>query len=100
MTSDEIERLRAELDQWRRLTDPQTLHANLLCGLPAQLTRERLRHLAGADALLAAERERCAAICDAIEDQAWARWRVDADPTDQGRSTGAAQCAGEIRRLR
>ena len=25
MTSDEIERLRAELDQWRRLTDPQTL---------------------------------------------------------------------------
>lgn len=42
----------------------------------------------------------CAAICDAIEDQAWARWRVDADPTDQGRSTGAAQCAGEIRRLR
>jgi len=32
MTSDEIERLRAELDQWRRLTDPQTLHAKQQVG--------------------------------------------------------------------
>jgi len=96
----EIERMQAELNDWRRLAAPAVLHANLVRGLPARLTREQLLHLAGADDLLAAERERCAAICDAIEDQAWARWRVDADPTDQGRSTGAAQCAGEIRRLR
>jgi len=97
--ADEIERLQAELATWRKLADPQTLHANLLRGLPARLTREQVLHLAGADDLLAAERERCAAICDTIEDRAWDLWRAFADPTDQGRSIGADACAQAIRRL-
>lgn len=35
------------LEQWARLQDPAALHANLLRGLPAQLTREQFLHLAG-----------------------------------------------------
>jgi len=38
-----------ELAQWRLLRDPNVLHANLLRGQPAQLTRAHLHHLMGAD---------------------------------------------------
>lgn len=37
----------AELDEWRKLRDPETLHANLLRGQPARLSREQLLHLLG-----------------------------------------------------
>lgn len=45
----------------------------------------------------AAERERCAKLCEAIEDQAYGLWRALADPTEQGRSLGAQHCADAIR---
>jgi hypothetical protein len=49
------------------------------------------------DAVLAAERERCAKMCEEVEDQAWALWQVTADPHEQGRSIGAQHCAEAIR---
>ncbi len=36
-----------ELEKWLGLQDPRTLHAALLRGLPAQLTREQFIDLAG-----------------------------------------------------
>lgn len=44
----------AELQEWRKLRDPVALHANLLSGKPAALTRETFLHLAGAEQLMAA----------------------------------------------
>lgn len=41
--------------------------------------------------------ERCAQVCDEIAAQAWALWKLGADPTDQGRCIGAEQCAQAIR---
>jgi len=46
---EEIERLRAELAEWGKLRNPVALHANLLRGVPAQLSREMLRHITGED---------------------------------------------------
>jgi mono/diheme cytochrome c family protein len=43
------------------------------------------------------ERERCARICEEVEDQAWALWNTMADPHEQGRSLGASHCAQAIR---
>lgn len=40
---------------------------------------------------------RCAQVCDEIAAQAWALWKLGADPTDQGRCIGAEQCAQAIR---
>ena len=37
----------AELDEWRKLRDPQVLHVNLCRGFPAKLTAEQLLHIAG-----------------------------------------------------
>ena len=49
--ADEIDRLRAEvaelLHEQAVLRDPVSLHANLLRGIPATLTKEQLLHLAG-----------------------------------------------------
>lgn len=39
----------------------------------------------------------CAQVCDEIAAQAWALWKLGADPTDQGRCIGAEQCAQAIR---
>ena len=50
-----------------------------------------------ANAIEAAERERCAKACEQIEDDAYALWRSTADPTEQGRSIGASHCAQLIR---
>lgn len=44
------------------------------------------------------ERERCAKICDDIEDKAYALWKITADPTEQGRELGACHCADAIRK--
>lgn len=46
-----------ELMEWRKLRDPVTLHVSLLRGLPVQLDRATLLHIAGADSLLAALEE-------------------------------------------
>ena len=46
----EIERLTSGL---AKLSDPINLHANLLRGQPAQLTREQFAHLAGMDQVIA-----------------------------------------------
>jgi hypothetical protein len=43
-----------ELEEWRKLRDPVTLHVSLLRGIPARLSRETLLHMAGADQLRAA----------------------------------------------
>ena len=50
-----IAELEGELEAWRKLRDPATLHANLLRGLPAQLDRAALLHLAGTDDPVSAE---------------------------------------------
>ena len=42
-----------ELEEWRKLRDPVTLHVSLLRGVPTQLDRATLLHLAGADQLRA-----------------------------------------------
>lgn len=47
----ELERLRAQVAEWEKLREPDTLHANLMRGLPAQLTAEHLRHLQGDQSL-------------------------------------------------
>lgn len=46
---------------------------------------------------VAAERARCAQICEEVEAQAWALWRTTADPIEQGRHIGAQHCADAIR---
>jgi hypothetical protein len=43
------------------------------------------------------EREACAKVCEEISDSAHALWKVDADPTEQGRDIGAEHCAQAIR---
>lgn len=48
--------------------------------------------------LVAAERERCAKLCEEVETQAWALWKTTADPTAQGRNIGAQHCADALRR--
>jgi uncharacterized small protein (DUF1192 family) len=45
----EIERLRAEVDEWRKLRDPVILHCNLLRGMPAKLTPDQVWHLVADD---------------------------------------------------
>lgn len=57
LAADAIERMSAELAQWRKLRDPAILHVNLLRGLPAQLTREQAMHLCGDDLQRMAELE-------------------------------------------
>jgi hypothetical protein len=49
-------------------------HDDLSIGDEAAGEIERLQRA------LAAERERCAAICDEIGDRAWEQWRTTADP--------------------
>ena len=49
------------------------------------------------DEAVAAERERCAKLCEEVEAQAWALWKATADPTEQGRNIGAQHCADAIR---
>lgn len=44
---DAVRAIDAERDEWQKLRDPATLHANLLRGEPARLTREMLLHLLG-----------------------------------------------------
>lgn len=58
-----------ELDEWGKLRDPAVLHASLCRGVPAQLDRDALLHLAGVEQLraeLAASREREARMRDAL----------------------------------
>jgi hypothetical protein len=43
------------------------------------------------------EREACAKVCEELSDSAHALWKVDADPTEQGRDIGAEHCAQAIR---
>ena len=58
-------RMDAALQQWRSLSDPAVMHANLLRGIPCQLPKHLLLHLAGDEVQNAvAERDRMkAAIC-------------------------------------
>ena len=63
---------------------------------------------ASVDAAVAAERERCAKVCDAIAEDKWALYKGRAPYTGkepgrasdhtQGQSDGADQCADAIRR--
>lgn len=57
---------------------------------------ERLNVRACADAAI----ERCAQVCEEIEASAWALWKLQADPTEQGRNIGAQHCADAIRALK
>lgn len=50
----ELAALRKELEEWRKLRDPVTLHVNLLRGFPAKLDRATFLHLAGDDAAVGA----------------------------------------------
>lgn len=43
----EILELRKEIEQWEALKSPDVLHANLLRGTPATLSRDQLIHLLG-----------------------------------------------------
>ena len=43
----ELERLRYQVAEWEKLSDPVTLHANLLRGIPCRLDRAMFLHLAG-----------------------------------------------------
>ena len=52
-----IQRLSLGLLEWQKLRDPVVLHANLLRGLPARLTRNQALHLIGDDADRIAEIE-------------------------------------------
>ena len=46
-----------ELEEWRKLRDPVTLHVSLLRGVPARLDRATFLHCAGADQLMQALQE-------------------------------------------
>lgn len=48
-------------------------------------------------AAVAAERERCAKVCERIEAAKWAGWKQRGDMLDHGASDGAAECAAAIR---
>ena len=52
-----------------------------------------------AEALMAAERERCAMICDKAAEMAWSRWEIRADQFDQGAAAEAEKLAEEIRKV-
>ena len=110
----EIERLSAELANWQNLRDPATLHANLLRGLPAQLTREQAMHLCADDlqrmaeleaeveslrAELAAERERCAKLRAALQGLVRV-YVIDGAATTPAREIGDAWKAAQRALLR
>ncbi len=44
-----LDEAESELREWHKLKDPDSLHANLCMGRPAQLTRAHLMHLLGED---------------------------------------------------
>lgn len=44
---EELVKLQKEVSEWRKLKDPIVLHINLLRGIPARLTQDMLRHIAG-----------------------------------------------------
>ena len=46
---------------------------------------------------VAAERERCAMICDKAAEMAWSRWEIRADQFDQGAAAEAEKLANAIR---
>jgi len=46
---------------------------------------------------VAAERERCAMICDKAAEMAWSRWEIMADQFDQGAAAEAEKLANAIR---
>jgi len=46
---------------------------------------------------VAAERERCAMICDKAAEMAWSRWEIMADQFDQGAAAEAEKLANSIR---
>lgn len=46
---------------------------------------------------VAAERERCAKICDRAAEMAWSRWEIRADQFDQGAAAEAEKLANSIR---
>ena len=48
-------------------------------------------------AAILAERERCAKVCDDIENAAWKDWKASYHTYDDGRSDGAGECAAAIR---
>lgn len=71
----------------------------LACAEGHEIARADIKLRAVVRAYGRAQRERAAKVCDEIEDQAWALWKVQADPTEQGRSIGADHCADAIRSL-
>ena len=62
---------------------------------PHGYSKEQMRTYAAQE--VAAERERCAKLCEEVESQAWALWKTTADPIEQGRNIGAQHCADAIR---
>lgn len=42
-----VTQLNSELDEWRKLKDPNALHINLLAGKPAKLNSDQILHIAG-----------------------------------------------------
>jgi hypothetical protein len=62
-------------------------------GVPFHLPVLKFAYESGAEI----EREACAKVCEEISDSAHALWKVDADPTEQGRDIGAEHCAQAIR---
>ena len=77
-------------DQWYDLFE--SVAANLRHG---NLTRKQQHEELAR--IVAAERERCAKLCEEVESQAWALWKTTADPIEQGRNIGAQHCADAIR---
>ena len=49
------------------------------------------------DTAVAAERERCAKLCEDIATRNWSRWDQEARPEDQGAATAADELADAIR---
>jgi hypothetical protein len=58
-------------------------------------TADQMRAYAAQE--VAAERERCADLCDRAAAAAWSAWDAIADPADQGRALEAEALAAEIR---
>lgn len=91
-----VESQAAEIAKLTALNSALTDKGNSYIIDNAKLTAERDAAKACADAAI----ERCAQVCEEIEASAWALWKLQADPTEQGRNIGAQHCADAIRALK
>ena len=74
-------------------------YAQKLCDATTAAARNEARAelRAAIDATVAAERERCAKLCESLADEAWETHKRHADSYNEGQADSADACAAAIR---